>query len=173
VALAVTFIVAGACSSDDQRGTAATPTSAPLLDDDIITIPFDEFGTPDLETDVTLFPNSEVVPGAQATLTGEYSSTVTTDAGTGIEADCQYITTDDGDRVNASFADVYIFDGVGYLGPADYVADPSEYPFDPTLTGPGDRVLIQGEVIAVGDDLCAADSAHPDLTVIVSAWSRS
>lgn len=118
----------------------------------------------------TFLPNTDVVAGQEAVLTGIYSQLP--DPSHAGEV-CHFVTIDDGTKVSVAFTDTYLYDGVAYPGPADYPGDPEEYPTDPLLVHPDDRIVVRGEVVEVGDDACASQSAHTGLTVLVSTFAPS
>jgi major membrane immunogen (membrane-anchored lipoprotein) len=168
VALLAASVLLAACSDDEPDGEAETPTS---LVRPTTTTTTTEVGVGPAPTS-TFLPNTPVVVGREAILTGVYSQTPTEPDGRGEDV-CHYVTIDDGTLVSVAFTDTYLYGGAAYPGPADYVGDPEEYADDPLLVHPGDRIAVRGEVVEAPDDPCALPTGHPGLTVLVSTFAPS
>jgi hypothetical protein len=164
--------LAAACSDDGDEGDGGADQSLVMPSTTTTTIPVGGGTAPTS----TFLPNTPIIAGQEAILTGAYSQEQVPGGGVSPSADegvCHYVTSDDGARVSVAFTDTYLYDGVAYPGPADYPGDPEQYPNDPLLVHPGDRIAVRGEVVEAGDDPCATPTAQPGLTILVSTFAPS
>ncbi len=162
-ALSLGLLSISGCSDDekpdDSPSSLVKPTTTTTTTEVGVTAPTSTF-----------LPNTPVVAGREAILTGTYSQ----EPARAQTADvCHYVTLDDGTKVNVAFTTVYQYLDDVFPGPEDYIGDPTEYADDPLLVHVGDRIAVRGEVVEVGDDPCTAPTDHQGLTVLVSTFAPS
>jgi hypothetical protein len=165
--LAVALAVVG-CSSDDKAAHATKGTVKV-----VVTTTTADPNAPDAKS---VFPDTPIVSGRDATVNGSFSSGPNPDPGsdpTASEQGCQWVTRADGKRVSVLFPDVYKTDtGHFLIGPPNYQGPVETYDQDPALVHQGDKVIVAGSVDET-DSGCTKGTDYPGLTITSSVWSRA
>jgi hypothetical protein len=164
--IALVMVAVLASCSDDHSSAGGTTTTLPTIPTSTTLPP----GAPDPNS---LFPDTPIVPGQDATVNGAFSSVAMSTPNEDGTTSCEYVTRSDGKKVSVLFPDTYPGDGGIFLpGPPNYKGDPRLYAKDPNLAHPGDKVIVAGEVDET-DSQCAKDSDYPGLVVTSSVWSKA
>jgi hypothetical protein len=161
------LLFVGACSHDDTSANGSTTTTLPPALSST-TLPA---GAPDPNS---LFPDTPIVAGQNATVNGAFSSGPNPDETPGSDTNlgCQWVTRSDGKKVAVQFPDVYASpDEKQFLiGPPNYTPG-NDFDADPNLVHGGDKVIVAGEVDEL-DSSCTKPTSYPGLSVVSSVWSR-
>jgi hypothetical protein len=160
-------VIVGACSDDHTSANGSTATTLPPALSST-TLPA---GAPDPNS---LFPDTPIVSGGNATVNGAFSSGPDPKAGDDPDGiGCQWVTRKDGKKVAVQFPDVYASpDGTQFLiGPPNYTPA-RNFDDDPNLVHAGDKVIVAGEVDET-DSACTTKTDYPGLAVVSSVWSRA